>query len=198
MPPRRRGPARSSFSTAASRIRTGRSTRPPPSGVPISGEFGCVKTSAYPGLNCPLYPLPLNFVYNDLEMATPTVHHFNVSFQRQLTNDIMVDVAYVGRYGYKLEGHRHFNPAQFINSPRTGASARAEHQRARHLRARDHRPDIARARDAYQSWYRPRVKGHQAHGHGFMFSGFYTLSKAEDALLDQGAGLTAASPIRST
>ena len=43
----------------------------PPSGVPISGEFGCVPTSAYPGLNCPLYPLPLNFVYNDLEMATP-------------------------------------------------------------------------------------------------------------------------------
>ena len=89
----------------------------PPSGVPISGDFGCVPISQYPGLQCPLYPLPLNFVYNDLEMATPTVHHVNVSFQRQLTSDFMVDVAYVGRFGYKLEGHRHFNPAQFINSP---------------------------------------------------------------------------------
>ena len=91
-------------------------------------------TSAYPGLNCPLYPLPLNFVYNDLEMATPYVHHANVSFQRQLTNDFMVDVAYVGRFGNKLEGHRHFNPAQFINSPRTGrGSFDPEHQRARDL-----------------------------------------------------------------
>ena len=27
--------------------------------------------------------------------------------------------------------------------------------------------------------------------HGFMFSTFYTLSKALDTLLDQGAGLTA-------
>ena len=71
----------------------------PPSGVPISGEFGCVPISAYPGLNCPLYPLPLNFVYNDLEMATPYVHHANVSFQRQLTNDFMVDIAYVGGSG---------------------------------------------------------------------------------------------------
>ena len=26
------------------------------------------------------------------------------------------------RFGNKLEGHRHFNPAQFINSPRTGAA----------------------------------------------------------------------------
>ena len=98
----------------------------PPSGVPISGEFGCVPISAYPGLNCPLYPLPLNFVYNDLEMATPYVHHANVSFQRQLTNNFMVDIAYVGRFGHKLEGHRHFNPAQFINSPRTGLAPSAQ------------------------------------------------------------------------
>ena len=121
----------------------------PPSGVPISGEFGCVTTSAYPGLNCPLYPLPLNFVYNDLEMATPTVQHVNVSFQRQLTNDFMVDVAYVGRFGTKLEGHRHFNPAQFINSPRTGAApTTGKHQRARRVRAGDHRSHVPRAGDA--------------------------------------------------
>src|SRR6267143_79826 len=57
----------------------------PPSGVPISGEFGCVKINQYPGLQCPLYPLPLNFVYNDLEMSTPTVHH--VSNYRLATLD---------------------------------------------------------------------------------------------------------------
>ncbi len=165
----------------------------PPSGVPISGEFGCVPITAYPGLNCPLYPLPLNFVYNDLEMATPYVHHINTSFQRQLTNDFMIDIAYVGRYGYKLEGHRHFNPAQFINSPRTGLAPSAGNAPERVL----YEPGIigptSRVLETrYRSWYNGlELKGTKRMSHGFMFSTFYTLSKALDTLLDQGAGLTA-------
>jgi hypothetical protein len=187
--------------TGTQQLRNGRIENPhasvnavvPPSGVPISGEFGCVTTSAYPGLNCPLYPLPLNFVYNDLEMATPTVHHFNVSFQRQLTNDFMVDVAYIGRYGFKLEGHRHFNPAQFINSPRTGLPPSAQNINERVL----FEPGIINPQSRvletrYQSWYNGlELKGTKRMSKGFMFSGFYTLSKAEDELLDSGAGLTA-------
>jgi hypothetical protein len=187
--------------TGTQQLRNGRIEDPhgsinavvPPAGVPISGEFGCVKTNTYPGLNCPLYPLPLNFVYNDLEMATPTVHHFNVSFQRQLTNDFMVDVAYIGRYGFKLEGHRHFNPAQFINSPRTGLPPNANNINERVI----YEPGIigptSRVLETrYQSWYKGlEFKGTKRMAKGFMFSGFYTLSKAEDELLDQGAGLTA-------
>jgi hypothetical protein len=166
---------------------------PPPSGVPISGEFACVQTSTYPGLNCPLYPLPLNFVYNDLEMATPTVHHANASFQRQLTNDLMIDVAYVGRFGYKLEGHRHFNPAQFINSPRTGLPPSTQNINERVL----YEPGIigptSRVLETgYRSWYNGvETKVTKRMSRGFMFSGFYTLSKAVDTLLNQGAGLTA-------
>jgi hypothetical protein len=165
----------------------------PPSGVPISGEFGCVQTGAYPGLTCPLYPLPLNFVYNDLEMATPTVHHTNISFQRQLSNDIMVDVAYVGRFGYKLEGHRHFNPAQFINSPRTGLPPSAQNVAERVL----YEPGIigptSRVLETrYRSWYNGvELKANKRMSRGLMLSGFYTLSKSIDTLLDQGAGLTA-------
>jgi hypothetical protein len=187
--------------TGTQQLRNGRIENPhaslntpvPPSGVPISGEFGCVPTSAYPGLNCPLYPLPLNFVYNDLEMATPTVHHMNMSFQRQLTNDFMVDVAYVGRFGFKLEGHRHFNPAQFIDSPRTGLPPSAQNINERVL----YEPGIigptSRVLETrYQSWYNGlEFKGTKRMSHGFMFSGFYTLSKAEDELLNQEAGLTA-------
>jgi hypothetical protein len=165
----------------------------PPSGVPISGDFGCVQTSTYPGLNCPLYPLPLNFVYNDLEMATPLVHHANVSYQRQLTNNFVVDVAYVGRFGFKLEGHRHFNPAQYINSPRTGLAPSTQNIPERVL----YEPGIigptSRVLETrYQSWYNGlELKATKRMSSGFMFSGFYTLSKAEDELLDQGAGLTA-------
>ena len=165
----------------------------PPSGVPISGEFGCVPISQYPGLRCPLYPLPLNFVYNDLEMATPTVHHFNTSFQRQLTNDFMVDVAYVGRFGYKLEGHRHFNPAQFINSPRTGLPPSTQNINERVLYEPGIISPASRVLETrYRSWYNGlELKGTKRMSRGFMFSGFYTLSKAIDTLLNQGAGLTA-------
>ena len=165
----------------------------PPSGVPISGEFGCVKTSQYPGLQCPLYPLPLNFVYNDLEMATPTVHHLNTSFQRQFTNNFMVDVAYVGRFGHNLEGHRHFNPARFINSPRTGLPPSTQNINERVL----YEPGIigptSRVLETvYKSWYHGvEMKATRRFNRGFMFSGFYTLSKATDTLLNQGAGLTA-------
>jgi hypothetical protein len=165
----------------------------PPSGVPISGDFGCVRSSAYPGLNCPLYPLPLNFVYNDLEMATPYVHHGNVSFQRQLTNDIVVDAAYIARFGKKLEGHRHFNPAQFINSPLTGAAPSTQNINDRVL----YEPGIigptSRVLETiYESWYHGlELKATKRMSRGFMFSGFYTLSKAEDTMLDLGAGLTA-------
>ncbi len=189
--PRRRGPERCSCSTGASKIRSVRSTAQlPPSGVPISGEFGCVPTSAYPGLNCPLYPLPLNFVYNDLEMATPYVHHLNVSFQRQLTNDFMVDVAYVGRLGYKLEGHRHFNPAQFINSPRTGLAPSAGNAPERVL----YEPGIigptSRVLETrYRSWYNGlELKATKRMSHGFMFSTFYTLSKAHRHASRSGRG----------
>jgi hypothetical protein len=100
----------------------------PPSGVPISGEFGCVRINQYPGLNCPLYPLPLNFVYNDLEMATPTVQHVNVSVQRQIASDLVVDLAYVGRFGSKLGRAslpRHRTSATASNSSR--GSSRPHH-----------------------------------------------------------------------
>jgi hypothetical protein len=187
--------------TGTQQLRNGRIENPhasvgavvPPSGVPISGDFGCVKTTTYPFLTCPLYPLPLNFVYNDLEMATPYVHHSNISFQRQLTNDFVVDVAYVGRFGKKLEGHRHWNPAQFINSPRTGAAPSAQNINERVI----YEPGIINPQSRvletrYRSWYNGlELKGTKRMSHGFMFSTFYTLSKSEDELLDQGAGLTA-------
>jgi len=130
---------------------------------------------------------------NDLEMATPYVHHSNISFQRQLTNDFVVDVAYVGRFGKKLEGHRHWNPAQFINSPRTGAAPSAQNINERVI----YEPGIINPQSRvletrYRSWYNGlELKGTKRMSHGFMFSTFYTLSKSEDELLDQGAGLTA-------
>jgi hypothetical protein len=105
----------------------------------------------------------------------------------------MIDVAYIGRFGYKLEGHRHFNPAEFKNSPRTGAAPNAQNINDRVL----YEPGIigptSRVLETrYRSWYNGlELKGTKRMSHGFMFSTFYTLSKATDTLLNQGAGLTA-------
>ena len=188
--------------TGTQQLRNGRIEDPhaslnapvPPSGVPISGEFGCVPISAYPGLNCPLYPLPLNFVYNDLEMATPYVHHSNVSFQRQLTNDFMVDVAYVGRFGYQARRASPLQPGRSSSTRpgpgrrptrRTSTSACSTSPASSVRRRACSRRAIAAGTTALE------FKGTKRMSRGFMFSGFYTLSKAEDTLLDQGAGLTA-------
>jgi hypothetical protein len=121
------------------------------------------------------------------------VHHSNLSFQRQLTSNFVVDVAYVGRFGHKLEGHRHWNPAQFINSPRTGLPPSAQNINERVI----FEPGIINPQSRvletrYQSWYNGlELKGTKRMSRGFMFSAFYTLSKAIDTLLNQGAGLTA-------
>ena len=40
--------------------------------------------------------------------------------QRQLTTQIAVEGAYIGKIGNKLVGHNYFNAAPFINSPITG------------------------------------------------------------------------------
>ncbi|PYQ99996.1 MAG: hypothetical protein DMF97_10395, partial [Acidobacteria bacterium] len=126
-------------------------------------------------------------------MATPTIHHVNLSFQRQVTNDVMFDVAYLGRFGYKLEGHWHFNPARFINSPITGLPPSTQNISERVL----YEPGIigptSRVLETrYRSWYHGvEMKATKRFSRGVMFSGFYTLSKALDTLLDSGAGLTA-------
>jgi hypothetical protein len=165
----------------------------PPSGVPISGDFGCVKISQFPGLRCPLYPLPLNFVYSDPQMKTPTVHHVNLSFQRQIASEATFDVAYVGRFGDYLEGHRHFNPARFINSPVTGLAPSAQNVSERVLFEPGIIGPTSRVLETrYRSWYHGlETKVNKRFSRAFAFSGFYTLSKAIDTLLDSGATLTA-------
>ena len=59
-------------------------------------------------------------------LRTPYIQSFNLTLQRQLRQDLMVEASYVGKIGIKLEGHRHWNPAIYINSPRTGAAPSAQ------------------------------------------------------------------------
>jgi hypothetical protein len=85
-----------------------------------SGKFGCVPMSSYPGLDCPLFPLPLGGFFIDQTLRTPYVQTWNLTIQRQLTPNIMLEASYVGSIGTKIEDWRNFNPGRFINSPVTG------------------------------------------------------------------------------
>jgi hypothetical protein len=84
----------------------------PPPVVP-SGKFGCVKISAFPGVNCPLFPLPSLGYYVDTGLQTPYIQDWNLDIQRQLTPSTMLEASYVGNVGIKLNNLRDFNPARF-------------------------------------------------------------------------------------
>jgi hypothetical protein len=80
-----------------------------------TGKFGCVKISAPPGLSCPLFPLPVGGVFTDLSLRTPYIQSWNLNVQRQLTTNIMLEAAYIGKIGTKIEALRTYNPARFIS-----------------------------------------------------------------------------------
>ena len=93
-------------------------TEPPPESP---GQFGCSPQSAYPGLRCTLYPIPIRTVYTDANLRTTYTHHVSASVQRQLTPNIVVEGSYIGKIGRKLVGHNFFNAAPYVNSPLNGA-----------------------------------------------------------------------------
>ncbi|OLC81381.1 MAG: hypothetical protein AUH72_09595 [Acidobacteria bacterium 13_1_40CM_4_65_8] len=92
-------------------------SEPPPESP---GRFGCSRIGAFPGLRCTQYPVPIRIVYTDPNLRTTYTQHFSVSLQRQLTTNLAVEGAYIGKIGSKLVGHNYFNAAPFITSPITG------------------------------------------------------------------------------
>lgn len=77
-------------------------------------SFGCVKIPTFPGLNCPLFPLPLFGYFTMPNLETPYIQGWNLNIQHQLTPNTMLQVAYIGNVGIKLNNLRNFNPALFI------------------------------------------------------------------------------------
>ncbi len=93
-------------------------TEPPPESP---GRFGCSPIGQHPGLRCTQYPLPIRIVYTDPDLLTSYTHHMSFSTQRQVTTNLAVEAAYIGKIGRKLVGHNYFNAAPYIASPMTGA-----------------------------------------------------------------------------
>jgi hypothetical protein len=168
-------------------------TAPP---TATTGKFGCVKTSTYPGVDCPLFPLPTAGVFTDLSLRTPYVQSFNLSLQRQITPSLMVEAAYAGKIGIKLPALRTYNPARFVNSPLTGAPPSDQNINERVI----FEPGILSPAgyllgNDFRSWYHSlQVQANKRFSKGLSVLAAYTLSKSIDTSSTDNLGGTVANP----
>jgi hypothetical protein len=168
-------------------------TAPP---VTTTSAFGCTKIAAYPGYRCPLFPLPINGIYTGPDVRSPYVQSFNLSIQRQVTSNVMVESTYAGKIGIKIEALRPINPAAFINSPVNGAAPSAQNVNDRVL----YEPGILGPqiyslgndfRSSYHSWQTQVTK---RMSRGFTVLASYTLGKSLDSSSTNNLGATVSNP----
>jgi hypothetical protein len=168
-------------------------TEPPPESP---GRFGCSPISAFPGLSCALYPVPIRIVYTDQDLRTSYTHHFSVSLQRQLTSNLAVEGSYVGKIAKDLVGHNYFNAAPFINSPITGQPPTAQNveQRVRYS------PGIISAQSRVlgnffrATYHSMQLRVERRMSGSFSFSGSYALSKNMTTQPENTNGLISSIP----
>jgi hypothetical protein len=172
--------------------------QPPPSQIPLPGQFGCVPSSDFPGIRCPLFPLPGNAVYREVGLRTPYIQSFNLTLQRQLRPDLMVEASYVGKIGIKLEGHRHWNPAIYVNSPLNGRPPSAQNVNERVLYAETRgilTPGSRVLGGDYRNWFHSfQAVVNKRFSSGFSVLGSYVLSKNLDTLWTVTPGNTPGVP----
>ncbi|HKS73825.1 MAG TPA: carboxypeptidase regulatory-like domain-containing protein [Terriglobales bacterium] len=152
--------------------------------VQPSGQFGCTAISSYPGVDCPLFPLPVSGLFVDGNVVTPYYQAANLTVERQLTPSIMLRTGYVGKIGQKIDAWRNFNPGRPINDPVTGAPPSLNNVNDRVI----FEPGILAptfimlgndSRSWYHSWQTEVVK---QFSHGFSLNASYVLSKSMDTL----------------
>ena len=168
-------------------------TEPPPESP---GRFGCTPISAYPGLRCSEYPLPIRTVYTDQNLRTSYTHHFSASVQRQLTSNIAVEGSYIGKVGRDLVGHNYFNAAPYINSPITGQPPSLQNVEQRVPFS----PGIISAQSRvlgnfFRSTYHSlQLRVERRMTKGFSFSASYALSKNMTTQPENTTGLISSIP----
>jgi hypothetical protein len=167
---------------------------PPPTS--FTGKFGCTKISEYPGYDCPLFPLPVGGVFTDRSLRAPYIQSWSLSIQRQLKQDLMIEAAYAGKIGTKIEALRTYNPAQFINSPITGEPPSDQNINERVI----FEPGVLGPLgfllgNDFRSWYHSfQFQVNKRFSHGFSALGSYTLSKSIDSSSTDNLGATVANP----
>ena len=167
---------------------------PPPANT--TGQFGCTKISAYPGYDCPLFPLPIGGVFTDLSLRTPYIQSFNLSIQRQVTPTVMVEAAYAGKIGIKLPALRTYNPARYVNSPVDGSAPSDQNINDRVI----FEPGILSPNgfllgNDFRSWYHSfQAQVTKRFSSGISILGSYTLGKSIDSSSTDNLGATVANP----
>jgi hypothetical protein len=183
--------------TASGRIEDpyGSVGRTPPPAV-TTGQFGCTQVSTYPGYDCPLFPLPAGGVFTDLSLRTPYIQSFNLSIQRQLSATWVLEAAYAGKIGTKLEALRTYNPAQFINSPVDGSPPSDQNYNDRVI----FEPGILSPQgyllgNDFRSWYHSfQIQVNKRFSSGLSILASYTLAKSIDSSSTDNLGATVANP----
>lgn len=164
----------------------------PPSGV-LPGTFGCVDINTFPGVRCQ-FPLPANLVFTEQDLRTPYTQAMNLTIQRQLKSDLMVEVSYAGKLSQKLEGHRHWNPAVYMNDPITGAPPSAQNVNNRVLypetRGLLNPQSRVLGNDYRQGYHSAQFRVDKRFSQSFSFMGAYVLSKNIDNVVAPQPGLT--------
>jgi hypothetical protein len=161
-----------------------------------TSSFGCSKIATFPGFKCPLFPLPINGLYVGPHVRSPYIQSFNLSVQRQLTPSVMVESTYAGKIGIKLEALVPTNPAQFINSPVTGAAPSAQNVNDRVI----YEPGILGPQidilgNEFRSWYHSwQTQVTKRMSHGFTVLGSYSLAKSIDTSSTNNLGGTVSNP----
>lgn len=155
----------------------------------LTGKFGCTPISTPPGIDCPLFPLPVGGVLTDLSLRTPYTQTWNLFVQRQLSNSTMLQVGYVGKIGTKIEYLRDYNPAKFIPGttydPSTGTENTVSTPDNTNSRA-IYEPGILSPQgfllgNDFRSWYHSlQAQVIKRYSKGLSIMGSYTLSKVID------------------
>jgi hypothetical protein len=170
----------------------GRTTPP----ATTTGQFGCRKTAAYPGVDCPLFPLPVGGVFTGLALRTPYIQAFNLSLQRQITPSLMIESAYAGKIGIKLPALRTYNPAAFRPSALDGSPPSDQNINDRVI----FEPGILSPQgymlgNDFRNWYHSwQTQLNKRFSKDLTVSAAYTLSKSIDTSSTNNLGGTVANP----
>ena len=158
----------------------------------LGGRFGIMGFNPpFTGLKLFLNFDPTNPVAAQDALVTPSLNivlgqgpqkHFpnaylqqwNLSLEKQLSSSVVIEAAYMGSRGTKLDG------TVFPNQPNAGTGDLDSRLRWPVLG-----PDLEIAAPAFSSWYHSLIlRGEKRYSHGLVFSGSYTFAKS----IDTGGG----------
>jgi hypothetical protein len=123
-------------------------------------------------------------VFPDPGLRTPYVEQANLSVQREIVRDTVLEIAYVGKFGHKLLYGNEYNPAVY----RPGETQ----SNLNNYRVYPGWGDIAIMETAANSSYHGlQVQGNKRFSHHFSVQGAYTFSKA----IDQTSSTSPESPL---